>query len=69
MRIGEEQKKGLRRLGRAMYLKVNRWGEGQIFHYIRGNTKKRVTSLRGPSLRHCARVTSLLSKCLSGGEP
>ena len=31
----------------------------QIFHYTRCNTLKRVTSLRGPSPRHCARVTQL----------
>ena len=42
----------------------------QIFHYIRCNTQKRVTSLRGPSPRHCAGATQLLSKkCLSDGEP
>ena len=31
--------------------------------------RKRVTSLQGPSPRHCACATQLLSKCLSGGEP
>ena len=42
----------------------------QIFHYTRCNTPKRVTSWRGPSPRHCAWVTQLLSKkCRSGGEP
>ena len=42
----------------------------QIFHYTRCITPKRVTNLRGPSLRHCARATQLLSKkCLNGGEP
>ena len=42
----------------------------QIFHYTRCNTPKRVTSLWGPSPRHCARATQLLSKkCRSGGEP
>ena len=42
----------------------------QIFHYTRCITPKRVTSLRGPSLRHCARATQPLSKkCRSGGEP
>ena len=41
----------------------------QIFHYTRYITPKRVTSLRGPYPRHCARVTQLLSKkCRSGGE-
>ena len=42
----------------------------QIFHYTRCNTPKRVTSWWGPSPRHCARATQLLSKiCRSGGEP
>ena len=42
----------------------------QIFHYTRCNTPKRVTSWRGPSPRHCARATQLLSKKYrSGGEP
>ena len=42
----------------------------QIFHYTRCFTPKRVTSWRGPSPRHCARATQLLSKkCRSGGEP
>ena len=42
----------------------------QIFHYTRWITPKRVTSWRGPSPRHCARATQLLSKkCRSGGEP
>ena len=41
----------------------------QIYHYTRCNTPKRVTSLRGPSRRHCAGATQLLSKkCRSGGE-
>ena len=41
----------------------------QIFHYTRCNTPKRVTSLWGPSPRHCARATQLLSKkCRSGSE-
>ena len=41
----------------------------QIFHYTRWIMPKRVTSLRGPSSRHCARTTQLLSKkCRSGGE-
>ena len=41
-----------------------------LFHYTRCNTPKRVTSWRGPSPRHCARATQLLSKkCRSGGEP
>ena len=31
----------------------------QIFHYTRCIMSKRVTSLRGPSLRHCARATQL----------
>ena len=40
------------------------------FIYTRCSTPKRVTSLRGPSPRHCARATQLLSKkCCSGGEP
>ena len=42
----------------------------QIFHYTCCNTLNRVTSFRGPSPRHCARATQLLSKkCRSGGEP
>ena len=42
----------------------------QIFHYTRWITPKRVTSWRGPSPRHCARATQLLSKkCHDGGEP
>ena len=42
----------------------------QIFHFTRRNTPRRVTSWRGPSPRHCARATPLLSKkCYSGGEP
>ena len=34
----------------------------QILQYTRCNTPKRVTSWRGPSPRHCARATQLLSK-------
>ena len=30
---------------------------------------KRVTSLRGPSPRHCARAAKLLLKCRSSGVP
>ena len=42
----------------------------EIFRYTRCKTPKRVTSLRGPSPRRCARATQLLSKkCRSGGEP
>ena len=41
----------------------------QIFYYTCCITPKRVTSLRGPSPRNCARVTQLLlKKCRSGGE-
>ena len=41
-----------------------------LFHYTRCNTPERVTSWRGPSPRHCARATQLLSKkCRNGGEP
>ena len=44
--------------------------EIKSFIYTRCSTPKRVTSLRGPSPRHCARATQLLSKkCCSGGEP
>ena len=44
--------------------------QNQIFHYTRCNTPERVTSWRGPSPRHCARATQLLSKkCRNGGEP
>ena len=44
--------------------------QNQIFYYTRWITPKRVTSWRGPSPRHCARATQLLSKkCRSGGEP
>ena len=40
------------------------------FHFTRCIMPKRVTSLWGPSLRHCARATRfILKKCLSGGEP
>ena len=43
--------------------------EYQIIHYTRFITPKRVTSLRGPFTRHCARATQLLSKkCRMGGE-
>ena len=43
--------------------------QNQIFQYTPCNTPKRVTSLRGPSPRHCARAAQLLSKkCHSGGE-
>ena len=39
-----------------------------IFHYPRWITPKRVTGWRGPSPRHCARATQLLSKkCRSVG--
>ena len=42
----------------------------QMFHYTRLITPKRVTSWRGPSPRHCAQATQLLSKkCRSGGDP
>ena len=34
----------------------------QEFHYTCCITPKRVTTLRGPSPRHCARATQLLSK-------
>ena len=41
----------------------------QIFHYTRCITPKRVTRWRGPSSRHSARATQLLSKkCRSGSE-
>ena len=44
--------------------------QNQIFYYTRCSTPKRVTSWRGPSPRHCARATQLLSKkCCSGGGP
>ena len=40
------------------------------FIYTRCSTPKCVTSLRGPSPRHCARATQLLSKkCCSDDEP
>ena len=43
--------------------------QDQIFYYTRWITPKRVTSWRGPSPRHCARATQLLSKkCRSGGS-
>ena len=42
----------------------------QIFHFTRCITPKCVTSLPGPSPRHCARATQLHSKnCRSSGEP
>ena len=42
----------------------------QTFHYTRWITPKRVTNWRGPSPRHCARATQLLSeKYRSDGEP
>ena len=51
-------------------INLNHPTSNQIFHYTRCTTPKRVTSLRGPSPRHCARATQLLSKkCRSGGEP
>ena len=34
----------------------------QIFYYTRCITSMRITSLRDPSLRHCARAKQLLSK-------
>ena len=37
----------------------------KIFHYTRCKTPERVTSWRGPSPRHCARATQLLSKKMS----
>ena len=41
-----------------------------MFQYSRWITPKGVTSLRGPSPRHCTRATQLLSKkCRNGGEP
>ena len=45
--------------------------KSKIFHYTRCITPKCVTSLlRGPSPRHCARTTQLLSKkCCNRGEP
>ena len=44
--------------------------QNQLFHYTRWITPKRVRSWRGPSPRHCAWATQLLSKkCRSGGEP
>ena len=42
--------------------------KNQIFHYTRCNTPKRVTSLRGPSPRHCARVTQFISASLRPGN-
>ena len=49
---------------------IRKTKSNQIFHYTRCNTPKRVTSWRGPSPRHCAQATQLLSKkCRSGGEP
>ena len=45
-----------------------RWN--QIFHYTSGITPKRVTSLRGPTSRHCSRATQLISKKFcSGSKP
>ena len=42
----------------------------QIFHYTRCITLKRITSLRGPSPRHCAQATQILAKKMSQrGEP
>ena len=44
--------------------------QNQIFLYTRCITLNHVTSLRGPSSRHCARATLLFSKkCCSSGEP
>ena len=52
------------------YLTLCRLSNYQIFHYTSCTTPKRVTSLHGPSPRHCARATLILSKkCRSGGEP
>ena len=40
-----------------------------MFPYTRCTTPKLVTSLRGPSVRHSARATQLLSKkCRNSGE-
>ena len=53
---------------RSIYPTSTVWN--QIFYYTRCDTLKCITSLRGPSPRHCARATQLLSKkCRSGGEP
>ena len=42
----------------------------QVFDYTHCNTPKHVTSWPGPSLRHCAQATQLLSKKYrGGGEP
>ena len=42
----------------------------QTFHYTSCFTAKRVTNLRGPSTRHCARATQLrILKCCNSGEP
>ena len=42
----------------------------QIFHYTCCIAPKRVTSLRGPSSRHCARAKQLFSKkCRNSGGP
>ena len=41
---------------------LNPYQSNQTFHYTRCIAPKRVTSLRGPSLRQCARAAQLLSK-------
>ena len=49
--------------------KLLRYFSNQIFNCTRCITPKRVTSLQGPSPRHCVLVTQLLSKkCFSCGE-
>ena len=45
-----------------IWLQWQHWWSNQIFHYTCCNTPKRVTSWRGPFLRHCARATQLVSK-------
>ena len=50
----------------VIFLVCVRSNQNQIFHYTRCITPKRVTSWRGPSLRHCAWATQLPSnKCRS----
>ena len=57
-------------LRNGLFITCETQNSNQIFHYTRCNTPKRVTSWRGPSPRHCARATQLLSKkWRRGGEP
>ena len=64
------RKSSLRKIIKMFIFFIFQIKSNQIFRYTRCSTPNRVTSLRGPSPRHCAWATQLLSKkCCSGGEP